>query len=175
VLLEELDTFARTAAGPPFDGAWSNFAGLNCVADLRPVARGLARLLRPASSALLVVFGPHPPGEVMVQMLRGDVRAAFRRFRAGPVPARLVGRMFHVHYHTPRAIARAFAPWFRLERMDGVGVFVPPSAAEPFVSRLPRLLDALQAVDRLVARPLAQLGDHVLLHFVRTAATEDRS
>jgi hypothetical protein len=59
--------------------------------------------------------------------------------------------------------------------MDGVGVFVPPSAAEPFVSRLPRLLDALQAVDRLVARPLAQLGDHVLLHFVRTAATEDGS
>jgi len=176
ILLEELDTFARTAAGPPFDGAWSNFAGLNCVADLRPVARGLARLLRPASCALLVVFGPHPPGEVIVQMLRGDVRAAFRRFRPGPVPARLGGRMFHVHYHTPRAIARAFAPWFRLERMDGVGVFVPPSAAEPFVSRLPRLLGALQAVDRLVARPLAQLGDHVLLHFVRTATSpEDRS
>src|SRR5271170_101298 len=31
----------------PFDGAFSNFAALNCVGDLAPVARGLARLVRP--------------------------------------------------------------------------------------------------------------------------------
>lgn len=175
VLLEQLDAFARTA-GVMFDGAYSNFAGLNCVADLRPVARGLARLLRPGSSALLVLFGPHPPGEVVVQMLRGDMRSGFRRVRPGAVPARLGGRDFHVHYHTPDTVAEAFAPWFRLARMHGVGVFVPPSAAEPFISRLPRFLGALQAIDRIVARPLARFGDHILFHLVRTsAAAEEHS
>jgi hypothetical protein len=47
-------------------------------------------------------------------------------------------------------------------------VFVPPSGAEPAVSRFPRLLDALEALDRAFGRPLALLGDHVLLDFERT-------
>ena len=50
---EDMEDFAdrKLAAGPDlsdlFDGAFSNFAPLNCVADLRPVARGLARMLSP--------------------------------------------------------------------------------------------------------------------------------
>lgn len=171
LLLEELEDVARRGDLPALDGVYSNFAGLNCVADLRPVARGLARVLQPGSSAVLVVFGPHAPGEVIVQLLRGDVPAAFRRFRSGAAPASLGGRPFTVHYHAPRAIATAFAPWFRLHRMQGIGVFVPPSAAEPFASRLPRVLRALERLDRVVARPFATLGDHALLHFVRTEAS----
>ena len=44
---EELDTFATrhlSAGGAMFDGALSNFAPLNCIVDLGPVARGLAQL-----------------------------------------------------------------------------------------------------------------------------------
>jgi methyltransferase family protein len=33
----------------PFDGAFSNFSGLNCVEDLAAVARNLARLLKPGA------------------------------------------------------------------------------------------------------------------------------
>jgi hypothetical protein len=50
-----------------------------------------------------------------------------------------------------------------------VGVFVPPSSAEPAASRFPRLLGALERLDRLAGRPLALLGDHVLCDFERTA------
>lgn len=173
LVLEQLD--AAPADGPDllstrmFDGAWSNFAGLNCVADLRPVARGLARLLPDGAPALLVMFGPLPPGEILTQLVRGDPRAALRRLRRARSEARIGGKGFDVHYPTPRVVARAFAPWFRLHRMRGIGVFVPPSAAEPFISRLPRVLNTLEALDRIAAAPLALLGDHVLLHFVRTA------
>ena len=159
----------RAAAGePPLDGAFSNFAALNCVADLRPVAAGLARMLRPGAPALLVLFGPLPPGEVLVEAIRGDRRAAFRRLARGDVPARLGGRAFTVRYHRPRAVRAAFAPWFRPVRTRGIGVFVPPSAAEPWISRHPRLLAALEALDRIAEVPLALLGDHVLYHLVRT-------
>jgi len=64
----------------------------------------------------------------------------------------------------------AFAPWFVLEKRLGIGVSVPPSAAEPWISRQPRLLAGMEALDRMLARPLAMLGDHVLYCFRRTTA-----
>jgi SAM-dependent methyltransferase len=170
---EALEALAdeRDAAGAaPFDGAFSNFAALNCVVDLAPVARGLARLLRPGAPTLLVLFGPLPPGEVVTQLARGDVRAAFRRLAAGEVAARLGGREFPVRYHRPAEVARAMRPWFRPVARRGIGVFVPPSAAEPWISRHPRLLRVLEALDDVAARPLALLGDHVLYRLERTAA-----
>ncbi|HEU0052763.1 MAG TPA: methyltransferase [Longimicrobium sp.] len=170
---EELDALAdewRRRGERPFDGAFSNFAALNCVADLRPVARGLARLLRTGAPALLVLFGPCAPGEWVTELARRNPSAAFRRRQRGDVPARLGGRDFTVRYHRPADVRRAFAPWFRLARTRGIGVFVPPSAAEPWISRHPRLLAILAALDRAAEAPLARLGDHVLYHLVRTDA-----
>ncbi len=167
---ERLCAFAdeRDAAGlEPFDGAYSNFAALNCVSDLREPARGLARLVRPGGSAMLVIFGTCPPGEWIVQLARLDVRSAVRRASKGDVRARLGGKNFTVRYHRAADVARAFAPWFRLVKRTGIGVFVPPSAAEPAISRFPRLLAALERVDRVVSRPLAALGDHVLYQLER--------
>jgi hypothetical protein len=64
---------------------------------------------------------------------------------------------------------RAFAPWFVLEKRIGIGVTVLPSAAEPWISRQPHLLAAMEMLDHSLARPLAMLGDHVLYQFRRTA------
>ncbi|MGH7467539.1 MAG: methyltransferase domain-containing protein [Longimicrobiales bacterium] len=164
VVLEELEAFA--GEGHQFAGAFSNFAALNCLSDLAPCARALARLLPADTHALLVLFGPFCPGEIFVQLMRGDPRAAVRRF-ARSAPARLGGRNFWVHYPAPHTVARAFAPWFRLVRTRGIGVFVPPSATEPLISRFPRVLDGLEALDRLAAAPLSWLGDHVLLDLQR--------
>jgi SAM-dependent methyltransferase len=162
---------AREAEGePPFDGAFSNFAALNCVADLASVARGLARAVRPGGPVLLVLFGPLPPGEIAVQLVRGNPATAWRRVARGPAAARLGGRDFVVYYHRPREVARAMSPWFEPAGRRGIGVCVPPSAAEPWISRHPRLLGALEAADRVVSRPLALLGDHVLYQFRRRVA-----
>jgi SAM-dependent methyltransferase len=173
VAIEELPGLARrrAAAGePPFDGVFSNFAAFNCVADPAAAARALAPLVKPGAHALLVVFGPVSPGETLALLLRGERRAAFRRFARGPVPARLGGHEFTVTYPSRRSLARAFAPHFALRRTVGIGIFVPPSSAEPAISGWPRLLAALEALDRVAARPLAFLGDHVLLDFVRAPA-----
>ncbi|MEO6866343.1 MAG: methyltransferase domain-containing protein [Gemmatimonadaceae bacterium] len=169
---EALDTVARSqreVGEPLFDGAFSNFAALNCVADLPAVARGLARLVRPNGVIALVMFGPCAPGEVIVELLRLRPRSAFRRFSARSVPARLGGRSFSVRYHRPGEITRAMHPWFRAVRRRGIGIFVPPSAAEPWISQHPRVLRALEALDSIVADRLALLGDHVLYQFERTA------
>lgn len=161
---------ARTASGmPPLDGAFTNFAALNCVSDLSPVAEGLARLVRPGGRILLVIFGVCSPGEWLVQLMRRDARAAFRRMNRGDVSARLGGQHFVVRYHRGADIDRAFARWFVPVSRRGIGIFVPPSAAEPAISGHPRLLSWLERLDQLVSRPLAMLGDHVLYQLERRA------
>ena len=171
VAAEDLERFAEhfsDGAGSHFDGAFSNFACLNCVDELEAFARGLARLLRPGGAAVLVLFGTFSPGEIVVECLCGRPRQALRRFRRDAVPARLGGCDFTVRYHTARAISAAMHPWFRLVQRLGIGVFVPPSAAEPWISMHPRLLGFLGWLDVLAKRPLAFLGDHVLYQFRRT-------
>jgi len=167
---EEMEAFAGrylSAKRPLFDGVFSNFAPLNCVIDLGPVARGLARLLKPGAAAMLVLFGTCCPGEMVVETLRGRPRQAFRRRKRGVVPARLAKREFQVVYHRRSEIEHTFSPWFVLEKRIGIGVAVPPSAAEPWISTHPRLLSAMERLDRLLASPLAPLGDHVLYQFRR--------
>ena len=165
----------RELAGvAPFDGAFSNFAALNCVDTLDTFAKGLARLLRPGAPALLVLFGTLCPGELVVQLARGDARSAVRRRGRGPVAARLGGRDFTVRYHRSAEVQRAMAPWFELRRRVGIGVFVPPSAAEPWISEYPSLVRMLDAMDRVTSRALAPLGDHVLYWLERTSAPAPR-
>lgn len=168
---EDTELFAEqylAAGGELFDGAFSNFAPLNCVVDLSPVASGLARLLKPGAAAMLVLFGTFCPGEMVTEVLRGRPHLALRRLMRGEAPARLAKREFHVVYHRRRALMRAFAPWFVLEKRIGVGVTVPPSAAEPWISQHPHLLGVMETVDRELADPFAMLGDHVLYQFRRT-------
>jgi SAM-dependent methyltransferase len=168
--LESFDRFVRsrtTRAEARFDGAYSNFAALNCVPDLSPLARGLACLLAPGAHAVVVMFGPFAPAEVLIELARGRPGDAFRRLATGAVPASIGGQRFMVWYPGPRAVAGQFAPYFRLVRTRGIGVFVPPSAAEPMISRFPKLLALLEWMDRRVAGPLARISDHMLLDFER--------
>jgi SAM-dependent methyltransferase len=168
--MEEFATNHLAEGGAQFDGTFSNFAPLNCVADLGPVARGLARLLKPGASAMLVLFGTFCPGEMIVELLRGRPHLALRRCKRGAAPARLANHEFNVVYHRRAELMRAFAPWFVLEKRVGIGVAVPPSAAEPWISEQPHLLAAMEMFDRGFARPLAILGDHVLYEFRRTTS-----
>lgn len=157
-----------SADGREFDGAYSIFAALNCVADLPQFGRELAGLLPHGSQALLVTFGTFCPGEWLVEAVRGRPRNMLRRFQRKPVMATLGGQRFAVHYHRRADLEGALSPWFELEARQGIGVFVPPSAAEPWISGHPRLLRALETLDRRLSRPLAPLGDHILYRFRRT-------
>jgi len=159
---------ARHAGEEPYDGVYSNFAALNCVPDLTVLGAPLARLVRPGGSLALVMFGPCSIGEVVVELVRRRPSAAFRRFRRRGAPAKLGGEHFEVWYPSPRSVGRALAPFFRRRAVRGVGILVPPSAAEPWITRFPRALASMEAADRVLSAPLALLADHVLIHLERT-------
>ena len=99
--------------------------------------------------------------------MRSTAKHAPRRFKRGAIPARLAKREFHVVYHGCRAISTAFGPWFSLERRLGIGIAVPPSAAEPWISSHTRLLAAMETADRLLGYAMPMLGDHVMYQLRR--------
>jgi SAM-dependent methyltransferase len=149
----------------PFDGALSNFGGLNCVADLGAVAAGLAACLRPGAPALLCVMGPLAPWEWAWYLWRRQPAKAFRRLRRGGV----AWRGLTIRYPSIGLLRRAFAPWFRLWRTSAVGALLPPSYAEGWAVRRPRLLARLDRWERRLETlpPLPWLADHYLLELER--------
>ena len=65
---EDIGTFATEEL---FDGAFSNFGALNCVEDLRRLARDLAKLLKPGATVLLCWMGSLlPVGNALVSCAR---------------------------------------------------------------------------------------------------------
>lgn len=173
--LTERARFVRLAAeeveretaslGAPFDGAFSSFGALNCVADLPAAARGLAAVLRPGTPLLLGVMGPFCLLETLRFLARGEPRRAFRRFRRGGVE----WRGLRVAYPSPGELARALSPAFSVTRLGALGALLPPTEAEAWARRHPRLLDRLDRWERRLETtwPLPRVADHYLLELVR--------
>lgn len=165
-----IEDIALLASRGSFDGAFSNFAGLNCVQNLPGVARDLARLLKPGATALLCLAGRVALWEILWYMLHGKPRKALRRIRRGGAVARLAADSYvKVHYATVGQLKRIFAPEFRLKRWTGVGISVPPSYLEPLAQRFPKTLKVMERADHWLAccPALRGLADHVLLNFER--------
>jgi len=150
-------------SAPPvsFDGVLSNFGALNCAADLDSVARDIARLVRPGGRVAICIIGRFCFQESVYYCMRLKFAKAFRRLR-GAAPSSLG---ITVHYPAVRNFAAAFAPAFTLERVAGIGLFVPPSYVR-MPSHLARLCSGL---DRAFASLpiLRACADHRLLIFVR--------
>ena len=162
---EQLNQLSREQ----FDGAFSNFGGLNCVEDLGSVAADLANLLKPGAPLILCLANRVCAWEMLWYGVHGNKQKAFRRLRPAGVVARLGSARVHVWYPSIGELARKFAPWFRLRSYRGVGVFVPPSYLEHWARRHTSFLRICERLDGVIApwRVLRNCGDHVLLHFER--------
>jgi ubiquinone/menaquinone biosynthesis C-methylase UbiE len=167
---ERIAALVETEGRGTFDGALSNFAGLNCVEDLAAVSRELAMLLKPDATVFLCMFGRLCAWEILWYLARGKPRKAFRRLRSkGDIAELSQGVTVRVHYPSVSALARLFSPNFRLTEWKGVGVAVPPTYLESLGSRFPKLLEALSEADRWLAScpVLRAMADHVLVRLER--------
>jgi ubiquinone/menaquinone biosynthesis C-methylase UbiE len=152
----------------PFDGAFSNFSGFNCLTDLGTVASDLARLVRVDGRLLICLWSRCCVAEVMWFLAHGQLKKAVRRL-SGKATARLGEMTISVRYPALREIRECFSPWFRLTSRKAVGLFVPPAYLERLISKRPKMLARLESLDRVcTAWPgLRDVGDHMLLEFVR--------
>ncbi len=103
----------------PFDGALSNFGGLNCVEDLRPVAQALAAKLRPGAIAILCIMGPVVPWEWVRflskrEPIRGLPPSQVEAARNGPArPSAIPPSARHAGLSSPNSVCCASPPSVR--------------------------------------------------------------
>jgi HemK-related putative methylase len=145
----------------PFDGAFSSFGAINCVADVTSLARRLAGYLPEGSPLLLVAMGRHVPWEWLWFGARGEFAKAFRRLpREGAV-----WRGMRIFYPTPAGLTEALRPGFSTEQVRALGSILPPSYAMEWLDRRPALLRRLAALERRLATSSlsASLADHYML------------
>lgn len=162
---EDLDSLTPEA---PFDGAFSNFSGLNCVEDLSAVSRNLARLLKPGAPLLACVIGHFVPWEIAWYLAHGNPSKAVARTRDNGTTSE--AGALKIQRPSVQEMTRLFAPEFELRNWRGVGIAVPPSYMEHWARRFPAVIRLLARADNLIERwPLFRnLGDCILLEFSRT-------
>jgi ubiquinone/menaquinone biosynthesis C-methylase UbiE len=161
---ENLDTLNEG----PFDGAFSNFAGLNCVEDLSEVGKNVARLLKPGASFLLCMMGRFVPLEIIWFLVHGRPKRAFSRLLRSRLTCAGDTRMT-IQRPTVSHIASQLRPHFQMVRRRGAGITVPPTYTESLAVRFPRAINALAKVDQRVGHlPLMRsMADCVILEFER--------
>jgi SAM-dependent methyltransferase len=185
----DLNALASTSPAVPYDGVFSNFGPLNCVADLGLLAAHLSAWTNSGTRVVLVLMGPFCLWEIAWHLAHAHPRAAFRRWSRRGVLAQIGAETVRVWYPSPGRLAQLFAPAFRTLRVCALGVLVPPpylqrskvigpqaggSAQPSRVSDMngttgDRLVTTLSRIEQHIAHrwPFNQCGDHYILELER--------
>ena len=155
----------RIGGGAIFDGAYSNLGPLNCLPDLRPVARECSRLLKPGGKLVFTVIGRWCPWEIVYYASRADWRRVSVRFRRRMMPVRMNGHTVWTRYWTPGELYRMFAQEFAVVHCRALCLFAPPPYMTWLKERHGRWFERLWSLDRgFGGLPmLRNLGDHFLI------------
>jgi ubiquinone/menaquinone biosynthesis C-methylase UbiE len=158
------DITLEGVGGERFDAVLSNFGGLNCVQDLASTAERLREVVKPGGVVLACVMGPVVPWEMAWYLAHREPRRAIRRLHRS-----VEWRGLTITYPSPRSLRRAFEPGFRVDRLTGIGVALPPSYVESWAVRHPRTIDRLARWEQRVATipGSAWVADHYLAELVR--------
>lgn len=146
-----------------FNFIFSNFGGLNCISDLNLVAKHFPSLLQNHGIVCLIIMPPFCPWEI-IQLLKGKIKFALRRFNKSGSLANVEGVNFVTYYFSHRKIISALGPNFNLLKLMSLGVFTPIPQMENFQNKFPHLLRFLNSLDEITARffPFNRIGDHII-------------
>lgn len=122
----------------PYNQIFSNFAGLNCTAELDKVLHSLPDLLADDGVATLVILPKFCLWESLL-IFKGLFKTATRRwFSKNGVRARVEGTYFTCWYYDPSYIAMQVKGKMDILSVEGLCTVVPPSYIEHFAERYPR-------------------------------------
>lgn len=164
-----MEDLARLPDERSFDGSFSNFGAINCVADLPKLVAEVARRLAPGARLVWVVMGRHVPWEWIWFMARGKPAKAMRRYRRRGAD----WRGLKIAYPTPKQLSAVLKPHFEVVRVSPLGWALPPTYAAGWLERSPGALAALTRLETLAHdwQALAGAADHYILEAqVRAAA-----
>ena len=149
----------------PYDHIFSNFAGLNCTADLNKVLASFNSLLKTGGTVTLVILPKFCLWETLL-VFKGKFRTAFRRFFSSKgVAAHVEGTYFKCWYYNPSFIVDQLKGSFNLLGLEGLCTIVPPSYIEGFAEKHPAAYQFLKRwEDKLKGKwPWKYIGDYYII------------
>jgi ubiquinone/menaquinone biosynthesis C-methylase UbiE len=150
--------------GRKFDYVFSNFGGLNCIDDLSKVTKHLPDILNPGAYVTWVIM-PKVCLWELLWVLKGNVKAAFRRFHKNGVMAHLEGEYFKTYYFSLAQIKNAFGSQFKFIKAEGLCALSPPPSRGDFPIKHPSFYKALRKADEILRHtfPFDRWGDHIIV------------
>jgi ubiquinone/menaquinone biosynthesis C-methylase UbiE len=164
--INEIDLYFQ---GRKFDLIFSNFSGLNCI-DTNSIVKAsddFNHLLKPEGKLIFVLFGTKCFWEKLYFMLKGNWKAINRRRAKSPVFVQIEKTSIPVYYYSPRSIKNYFNGSFKATVSKPVGIFIPPTYLNQFVSNHKFLFRLFLIADRMVRdfSVLSDRADHYIIEF----------
>jgi ubiquinone/menaquinone biosynthesis C-methylase UbiE len=155
----------------PYDLIYSNFAGLNCTAELGAVLGSFAGLLKDEGIVTLVVLPKFCLWETLL-VFKGKFKTAFRRFfSAKGRDSHLEGIHFKCWYYQPSFIKKHLKADFEVLGIEGLCTIVPPSYIENFAEKYPRVYQVLLKLENRFKSswPWRSIGDYYIISLKKKA------
>ncbi|MEM3675604.1 MAG: class I SAM-dependent methyltransferase [Thermoplasmataceae archaeon] len=146
-----------------FDGIYSTYGAFNCEPDISSLASPLRRLIRTEGKMLLGIYNKTCALESIGYLIKGKPRKAFSRIHSKIMEgdSRFCVDTFP---YTPWYVNKVFSPFFRVVRVIGLPVILPPSNLAKYVQPFGSSMKTLKKIDTTIGRhwPFNLLGDHFL-------------
>lgn len=145
-----------------FDGAISNFGGLNCINNFENLSGSLGERIKPGGRFIAVVMNSFCPWEIFYYLLKLDPANAFRRFNKEGIEAGLSEFKIRSFYFSPVEFADRFRKYFEIEKIYSHGLFTPPPYMFGIYKKAKPLVKAFMKMDDYTKKifPLNRIGDH---------------
>lgn len=150
-----------------YDLVFSNFAGLNCTAELEKVLQSLFPLLKPGGQVTLVLLPEFCLWETLL-LFKGKFRTAFRRFfSSAGRKAKVESIAFTCWYYAPSFVKKIMRKDYDWLSTEGLCTIVPPSYIEGFAEKHPRLYKYLVKMENRYKQhwPWRHCGDYYIISF----------
>ncbi len=150
------------------DLIFSNFGGLNCLSpeELQEFAKKCNVLLNKNTDLVFVIMGRKCIWERFYFKIKSDRTKAKRRKSTEGVDTLINGSEFKTWYYSPKEVTDFFGSEYKVQRVAGVGLFVPPSYLNPFFANKKILLKLFSGLDKVFCKFkwTADHADHYLIH-----------
>ena len=148
-----------------FDGAISNFGGLNCINDFEKLSESLGERIKPGGKFIAVVMNSFCPWEIFYYLLKLDPSNAFRRFSKAGIDANLSEFKIKSFYFSPGEFADSFSKYFEIEKIYSHGLFTPPPYMFGIYNKAKPLVNTFMKIDNITKNifPLNRIGDHFII------------
>ncbi|MEO8211424.1 MAG: methyltransferase domain-containing protein [bacterium] len=148
-----------------FDGAVSNFGGLNCINNFENLSESLAGRIKPGGIFIASVMNSFCPWEIFYFLMKLDHKNAFRRFHKEGIDANLSEFKVKSFYFSPKEFARQFQNDFEIEKIYTLGLFTPPPYLYGIYNKAKPIVKIFMKLDNFTKGifPFNKSGDHFVI------------